>query len=86
MLENVYETFTTAQRQANIEYFQNTQDLRVKIHDVDISVSGDRAAVSYTREDEFRDAKTGRKVKLDARFTKIFVRQDGGWKMTMGRR
>lgn len=83
MLENVYETFTAAQRQANIEYFQNTQDLRVTIHDVDISVSGDKAAVSYTREDEFLDAKTGQKVKLDARFTKIFVRQDGGWKMTI---
>lgn len=86
MLENVYETFTTAQRQANAEYFQNTQDLRVTIRDVDISISGEKAAVSYTREDEFLDAKTGQKVKLDARFTKIFVRQDDGWKMTIGRK
>jgi class 3 adenylate cyclase/ketosteroid isomerase-like protein len=86
MLENVYETFTAAQRQANTEYFQNTQDLRVTIHDVDISVSGDKAAVSYTREDEFRDAKTGQKVKLDARFTKIFVRTDTGWRMSMGKK
>ena len=86
MLEDVYETFTTAQRQANTEYFQNTRDLRVTIQDVHITVSGDEAAVSYTREDEFIDAKTGKKVKLDARLTKIFVRQDGGWKMTIGRK
>jgi len=86
MLEDVYATFTIAQRQANTEYFQNTQNLRVTIRDVVISVSGDEAAVSYTREDEFLDAKTGQKVKLDARFTKIFVRQDGIWKITMGKK
>jgi ketosteroid isomerase-like protein len=86
MLEDVYEKFTTAQRQANTEYFQNTQNLRVTIRDVVISVSGDEAAVSYTREDEFIDAKTGQRVKLDARLTKIFVRQDGGWKITLGRK
>jgi ketosteroid isomerase-like protein len=86
MLENVYETFTTAQRQANAEYFQNAQDLKVTISDVAISVSGDKAAVSYTREDEFFDTKTGQKVKLDARFTKIFVRTDAGWRMSLGKK
>jgi len=86
MLEDVYATFTTAQRQANTEYFQNTQNLRVTIRDVVISVSGNEAAVSYTREDEFIDAKTGQKVKLDARLTKIFVWQDGGWKITVGKK
>src|SRR5262249_46927520 len=50
MLEDVYATFTAAQRQANTEYFQNTQNLRVTIRDVVISVSGDEAAVSYNRE------------------------------------
>jgi TolB-like protein/ketosteroid isomerase-like protein len=86
MLENVYATFTPTQRQANTEYFQNTQNLRVAIHDVVISVSGNEAAVSYTREDEFRDAKTGQKVKLDARFTKIFVRTNVGWRMSLGKK
>ena len=56
------------------------------IRDVVISVSGNEAAVSYTREDEFIDAKTGQKVKLDARLTKIFVWQDGGWKITVGKK
>jgi len=58
----------------------------VTIRDVVISVSGNEAAVSYTREDEFIDAKTGQKVKLDARLTKIFVWQDGGWKITVGKK
>jgi ketosteroid isomerase-like protein len=86
LLATVYQTFTPAQQEANAQYFQNTQDLRVTISDVDITVQGDEAAVSYTREDQFTDAKTKQKVKLDVRFTKIFVRTDGGWKMVVGKR
>lgn len=86
LLATVYQTFTPAQQEANAKYFQNTQDLRVTLSDVDITVQGDEAAVSYTREDEFTDAKTKQKVKLDVRFTKIFVRTDDGWKMIVGRK
>ena len=86
LLATVYQTFTPAQQEANAKYFQNTQDLRVTISDVDITVQGDEAAVSYTREDEFIDAKTKQKVKLDVRFTKIFVRTEDGWKMVVGKR
>jgi ketosteroid isomerase-like protein len=86
LLATVYQTFTPAQQEANTKYFQNTQGLRVTISDVDIAVRGDEAAVSYTREDEFIDAKTKQKVKLDVRFTKIFVRTEDGWKMVVGKR
>jgi len=86
LLATVYQTFTPAQQEANTKYFQNTQDLRVTISDVDITIQGDEAAVSYTREDEFIDAKTKQKVKLDVRFTKIFVRTVEGWKMVVGKR
>ena len=86
LLATVYQTFTPAQQEANAKYFQNTQDLRVTLSDIDITVQEDEAAVSYTREDEFVDAKTKQKVKLDVRFTKIFVRTDDGWKMVVGKR
>jgi class 3 adenylate cyclase/TolB-like protein len=85
LLATVYQTFTPAQQEANAKYFQNTQDLRVTISNVDISIQGNEAAVSYTREDEFTDANTKQKVKLDARFTKMFVRTDQGWKMIIGK-
>ena len=86
LLATVYQTFTPAQQEANAKYFENTQDLRVTISDVDITVQGDEAAVSYSREDEFVDANTKQKVKLDVRFTKIFVRTEGGWKMVVGKK
>jgi class 3 adenylate cyclase/TolB-like protein len=86
LLATVYQIFTPAQQEANTKYFQNTQDLRVTISDVDITVQENEAAVSYTREDEFIDAKSKQKVKLDVRFTKMFVRTDNGWKMVVGKR
>lgn len=86
LLDGVYATLTTAQREANVKYFQNTQDLRVMIRDVDIAVRGTEAAVSYTREDQFIDTQTGQTVKLAVRFTKILTRTDGAWKIASGKK
>ncbi len=84
LLDAVYVTLAPAQKAANTKYFQNTQDLRVTISDVDIAVRGVEAVVSYTREDQFVDAKTGQDVKLAVRFTKLLERKDGTWKITVG--
>src|SRR5262245_29381864 len=84
LLDTVYVTLAPAQKEANTKYFQNTQDLRVTISDVDIAVRGGEAVVSYTREDRFVDAKTGQDVKLAVRFTKLLERKDGMWKITVG--
>jgi TolB-like protein len=86
MLEKLYTNFTPAQREANEKYFQNAQNLRVTLRDVDIALRENEAAVSYSREDEFIDAKTGQNVKLPLRFTKIFIRTDSGWKMVVGKK
>lgn len=83
LLDTVYVTLAPAQKEANTKYFQNTQDLRVTISDVDIAVRGTEAVVSYTREDQFVDAKTGQDVKLAVRFTKLLERKDGTWKITI---
>jgi serine/threonine protein kinase len=81
LLDSVFERVPPAQKEALAQYFQFAQDLRVTLRDVDIAVSGNEAAVSCTREDQFVDAETGRSVKIDTRFTKIFVRADGVWKI-----
>jgi TolB-like protein/ketosteroid isomerase-like protein len=86
LLDSVYDTLSPAQREANTRYFQQTQDLRVTIRDVDIAVSGDEAAVSYTREDLFVDTKTGQNAKLAVRFTKFLVRADNIWKLASGKK
>ena len=82
LLDNVYDTLTTAQREANAKYFEQTQGLQVAIRDVDIAVMGNEAAMSYTREDRFIDAKTESEVKFEVRFTKFLVRLDNVWKIS----
>jgi ketosteroid isomerase-like protein len=86
LLEDVYETVTPAQREANEKYFQQAQNLTVNLNDVEIAVHGNEAVASYTREDRFVDAQTGQRVNLDARFTKILVRTDAGWRISMGKK
>jgi hypothetical protein len=77
-----YDILTPAQKEANARYFQHTQGLQVFLRDVDITVRDDKAIVSYTREDQFVDAQSGKSIKLATRFTKLFVLLDGEWKMT----
>lgn len=86
LLESVYDSLPPVQKEAMVKYFQITQELHVTLHDVDITVRGNEAAVSCTREDEFIDTETKQKVKLEARFTKIFVRLDGTWKIVVGKK
>jgi hypothetical protein len=38
-------------------------------------------AVTFTRRDEFTDAKSGRPVQLEVRLTKVLVQEDGEWKI-----
>jgi serine/threonine protein kinase/TolB-like protein len=81
LLNNVFAVVTPSQREALVQYFQYARELRVTLSDIDIAVWGDEAAVSCTREDQFVDTQTGRPVKLHTRFTKIFVRTDGAWRI-----
>ena len=85
LLDALYLALTPTQREANLRYFQNTQDLKVTIRDMDIDVRGDEAAVSYTREDRFVDIETGQNIKLETRLTKIFSRTEDGWKLVAGK-
>jgi len=86
LFSQVFAVVTPIQREAMEQYFHYARELRVTLSDIDIVVSGDEAAVSCTREDYFVDALTGRPVKLNTRFTKLFVRTDGVWKIAEKKR
>ncbi|MGH3053874.1 MAG: adenylate/guanylate cyclase domain-containing protein, partial [Gaiellaceae bacterium] len=57
-LAALHTQFTDEQRAAQQRYFENVRDLKVVIENVDVAVVGDEAVVSYTRTDDFADAKT----------------------------
>ena len=80
-LADIYVAFTSEQEAAHARYFENVQELRVSIDSVDIAVVGSEAVLSFTRTDDFTDARTGREIHLSVRLTKLLVHDDEGWKI-----
>ncbi len=80
-LASVYAEFPPEQQAAQQRYFENVKDLKVTIDNVDVAVVGDEAVASYTRTDDFVDARTGRPMHVAVRLTKILRRTDGTWKL-----
>jgi CHAT domain-containing protein/ketosteroid isomerase-like protein/TolB-like protein len=76
------EQMSDAQRQKLQTYFQIAPDLKVQISGIDVLRQGNEAAATFTRQDEFTDAKTGRKVHLEVTTTGM-LRKDpsGDWKI-----
>jgi TolB-like protein len=84
-LAGIYEEFTPEQQAAQERYFDGVRDLRITLANIDVAVVGDEAVVSYTRTDEFADARTGRPMRVSVRLTKVLRREDGGWKLARGK-
>jgi TolB-like protein/ketosteroid isomerase-like protein len=70
-----------AQRASLARYFAIANDLRVAVRDVDPLVEGDEAVVTFTREDSFTDAPSGRAMRLEVRVSGRLVKQGGVWKI-----
>jgi ketosteroid isomerase-like protein/TolB-like protein len=82
-LAALYGEFPPEQQAAQQRYFENVRDLKISIDNPDIAVVGDEAVVSYTRTDDFVDARTGRRMHVAVRLTKILRQQNGEWKMAV---
>lgn len=77
----LYVSFSERQRRALAGYFATAPDLRIKLTNVKIAPDESGLAVTFTRRDEFTDAKSGRPVQLEVRLTKVLVQEDGEWKI-----
>jgi ketosteroid isomerase-like protein len=83
-VEDYYEDFTDEQRKAIERYFSIADELKVVFTDVRVTASGDRAAVSFTRNDRFVDRDTGDPQEIRVRQTKTLARGPGGWRIVPG--
>jgi TolB-like protein/ketosteroid isomerase-like protein len=81
----VYVEFSPDQQAAQQRYFDNVKDLKIAISDVDAVVVGEDAVVSYTRTDDFTDARTGRPLHVQVRLTKNLKRTANGWRLAAGK-
>jgi len=69
------------QRDSLRRYFDNAGNLRVQISDVDVTVEGNEALATFTRNDQFTELPTGREVQLKVRVSSLLTKQDGRWKI-----
>jgi TolB-like protein/ketosteroid isomerase-like protein len=83
-LAALYASFAPRQREALHAYLDNAGDLHVEFVDVAVVPHGDGLAVTYTRRDRFVDRESGKTVRLEVRLTKIFMRENGKWKIAAG--
>jgi adenylate cyclase len=81
-LAALYSEFPPDLQAAQQRYFDNVRDLKVSIDNLDIAVVGNEAVVSYTRTDDFTDARTGQPMHVAVRVTKMLRESDGTWKLT----
>jgi adenylate cyclase len=78
-LAGLYAEFLPEQRAAQERYFQNARDLKVAIDNIEVAVVENEAVASYTRTDDFVDARTGRPIHVTVRLTKMLRQENGSW-------
>jgi len=80
-LRHYYSGFTPEQAAALQRYFDNADHLQVGFDDIRIAIIGDRAAVSFSREDHFVDHQSGESQQVVVRVTKLFAKGPVGWQI-----
>ena len=81
-VSTTYAVLVPAQRAALSRYFESVEALRVKIDRLQLAAFGEEAVVSYTRTDDFVDARTRRPQRVTVRLTRTLRRVDGRWRFT----
>jgi ketosteroid isomerase-like protein len=69
------------QRASLARYFASAADLHVRISNIDVLIEGDDAIATFTREDVFTDARSGRQMRLEVRISGILVKEQATWKI-----
>jgi adenylate cyclase len=81
-LEALHVEMTPQTREALQRYFESAKDLKVGVTDVDVLVEGDDALVTFSRKDDFVDARSGQTMHLEVRLSSELTRSaDGSWKL-----
>jgi TolB-like protein/ketosteroid isomerase-like protein len=80
-IAKVYVEITPGMRDALARYFETADQLKVRFSNYDIFVEGNEAVATFTRDDDFKDARSGRDMHLEVRISSVVAKQDGGWRI-----
>src|SRR5262245_26222933 len=78
-----YPTLTPEQVATLQTYFAHTiRALHIRLEDVHVQVTADRADVVFNRTDRFVDQETNRPIKKSAKIKTVLVQNSSGWRMS----
>jgi ketosteroid isomerase-like protein len=80
-LTGLYVVMSDGVRDALSKYFANADSLKIQFSNLDIMVEGDEALATFTRSDDFKDARSGRDMHLEVRVSSVVAKQDNAWKI-----
>jgi len=81
-LAAIHVKMSKRQRDAQQRYFDNADELRVEISNVYVLIEGNEAVATFTREDAFRDVRSGREMRLEVRLSSLLAKDNGRWKIS----
>jgi hypothetical protein len=74
--------FTPALSTALSLYHQSAKNLTVRIGAIRVlAIDNQKAIATFTRQDSFIDARSGKPMRLEVELSKKFVKQNGLWQM-----
>jgi hypothetical protein len=76
----LYVDMTPGMRDALTRYFSTADELKIKFSEPEILVAGDDAVATFTRNDDFKDSRSGRAMHLEVRIS-LVAKQQSGWKI-----
>ncbi|MGH7966959.1 MAG: hypothetical protein ACRERD_34910 [Candidatus Binatia bacterium] len=81
-LTTYHPSLTPEQLETLRAYFASTiRDLHIRLQDVRVQVTADRALIAFSRTDQFIDRPTGRAVKKSIQLSTMLVQGASGWRL-----
>ncbi|HEV7735460.1 MAG TPA: TIR domain-containing protein [Candidatus Binatia bacterium] len=80
-VDAAYVTISDGMRGALERFFTDASDVKILFSDFDIEVNGDAALATFTRVDDFMDARTGQRVRFEIRVSSLLAKQSDGWRI-----
>jgi ketosteroid isomerase-like protein/TolB-like protein len=77
----LYVEMTPQTRDALGRYFETADELSIRFSKFDILIEGDEAVATFTRNDDFKDTRSGREMHLEVRVSSIVSKQGTDWKI-----
>jgi TolB-like protein len=77
----LYVQMNDQMREALDRYFKSANGLSIRFSKLDILIEGNEGVATFTRNDDFTDARSGKEMHLEVRVSSVVSKQGADWKI-----